>query len=129
MNILAYNPGHDGAVAFLKDGHLVFSIEAEKNSNYRYSPISTHDVFRILGELNEAPDVICTGGWWPRDNFEHLHGSNIHVDYRGTAKTEIIAEQRKFLGKNIHYFSSSHERSHLLCAYGMSETVMRNCTV
>ncbi|WP_114940821.1 carbamoyltransferase C-terminal domain-containing protein [Mucilaginibacter endophyticus] len=120
MNILAYNPGHDGAVAFLKDGHLVFSIEAEKNSNYRYSPVSTHDVFRILGELEEEPDVICTGGWWPRDNFEYLHGSNIHVGYRGTTQTERITDQRKFLGKNIDYFSSSHERSHLLCAYGMS---------
>ncbi|NCD67899.1 carbamoyltransferase C-terminal domain-containing protein [Mucilaginibacter agri] len=120
MNILAYNPGHDGGVAFLKDGHLLFSIEAEKNSNYRYSPVSTHDVFRILGELEEAPDVICAGGWWPRDNFEYLHGCNIHVGYRGTTKTDIIADQRKFLGKNIDYFSSSHERSHLLCAYGMS---------
>ena len=67
MNILSYNPGHDGAIAYLKDAHLLVSIEAEKNSNYRYSPISSHDVFNVLGELDEMPDVICTGGWWPRE--------------------------------------------------------------
>lgn len=58
MKILAYNPGHDGAIAYLIDGHLKFSIEAEKNSNYRYSPVSSHDVFNILGELDEIPDII-----------------------------------------------------------------------
>ena len=67
MNILSYKPDHDGAIAYLKDAHLQFSIEAEKNSNYRYSPISTHDVFSALGELDELPDVICAGGWWPRE--------------------------------------------------------------
>jgi hydroxymethyl cephem carbamoyltransferase len=43
VNILSYNPGHDGAIAYLREGRLVFSIEAEKNSNYRYSPVSSHD--------------------------------------------------------------------------------------
>jgi len=47
MNILSYNPGHDGAISSLKDAHLLFSIEAEKNSNYRYSPKSSHDVFNV----------------------------------------------------------------------------------
>ena len=73
MNILSYNPAHDGAIAYLRDARLRFSIEAEKNSNYRYSPISSHDVFNVLGEVDEMPDVICTGGWWPRE--EHLLGA------------------------------------------------------
>ena len=63
MNILSYKPDHDGTIAYLKDAHLLFSIEAEKNSNYRYSSVSIHDVFNVLGELDELPDVICTGGW------------------------------------------------------------------
>lgn len=120
MNIISYNPGHDGAMAYLKDAHLRVSIEAEKNSNYRYSPISSHDVFNALGELDEIPDVICTGGWWPRDHYEFLHGSHVHVGYRGLAKSDVIVDQRRLLGKPVHYFSSSHERSHLLCAFGMS---------
>lgn len=120
MNILSYNPGHDGAIAYLKDGHLIFSIETEKDSNYRYSPVSSPDVFRALGELDEIPDIICAGGWWPNDHHEYMYGSNTYVGYRGESKNDIIADFRKFLGKSVHYYSSSHERSHLLSAYGMS---------
>jgi hydroxymethyl cephem carbamoyltransferase len=120
MNILSYNPGHDGAIACLKDAHLLFSIEAEKNSNYRYSPISSPDVFNVLGELDEIPNVICTGGWWPRDEYEYLRGSRVHVGYRGVSKSDFIVDQRRLLGRPVHYFSSSHERSHVLCAFGMS---------
>jgi predicted NodU family carbamoyl transferase len=118
VNILSYNPGHDGAIAYLKSAHLVLSIEAEKNSNYRYSPISSHDVFNALGELDEMPDVICTGGWWPRE--EHVLGSHALAGYRGVLKSDVIVEQRRLLGRPVQYFSSSHERSHLLCAFGMS---------
>jgi predicted NodU family carbamoyl transferase len=118
MNVLSYNPGHDGAIAYLKRDRLLVSIEAEKNSNWRYSPISSRDVFDALGELDEIPDVICTGGWWPRDHYEYLHGP--HVQYRGVSKSDVIIDQRRLLGRPVHYFSSSHERSHLLCAFGMS---------
>ena len=118
MNILSYNAGHDGAISYLQDAHLVVSVEAEKNSNYRYSPVSSHDVFSVLGELDEIPDVVCTGGWWPRE--ERLLGSHSIAGYRGISKRDFIVDQRCLLGKPVHYFSSSHERSHLLCAFGMS---------
>jgi len=118
VKILSYNPGHDGAIAYLQDAHLVVSIEAEKNSNWRHSPISSRDVFDALGEIDEIPDVICTAGWWPRDHYEYLHGP--HVQYRGVSKSDVIIDQRRLLGRPVHYFSSSHERSHLLCAFGMS---------
>lgn len=120
MKILSYNPGHDGAIVYLKDGRLMFSIETEKNSNYRYSPVSSHDVFNALSKLDEIPDIICVGGWWPRDHHEYLHGSQIHVGYRGVSNSDAIVEQRHLLGRPIQYYSSSHERSHLLCAFGMS---------
>ena len=119
MNIISYNPGHDGAIAYLKDANLLVSIEAEKNSNYRYSPISSHDVFSFLGELDEMPDAICTGGGWlPRE--KHLLGSHTRAEYRGVSKNDFIVDQRRLLGRPVYYFSSSHERSHLLCAFGMS---------
>ena len=35
MNILSFNPAHDGAFAYLEDGHLVASIEAERYVNRR----------------------------------------------------------------------------------------------
>lgn len=118
MNILSYNPGHDGAIAYLKDAHLLFSIESEKNSHYRNSPLSSHDVVDILGELPEVPDVLCTGGWWQSD--DNVTGSRTLAGYRGVSSNDIVTGQRRLLGKPIRYFSSSHERSHLLCAFGMS---------
>lgn len=121
MKILSYNPGHDGSVAYIEDAHLALSVEAEKNSNFRYSPVSSHDVFNTFGEIDGLPDVICTGGWWGRDNFEFLHGPSLHADYRGLAKNEVMTGQRRFLGKSVQTFSSSHERSHILCAFGLSD--------
>lgn len=118
MNILSYNPDHDGSIANLKEASLAFSIEAEKNSSYRYSPISSHDVFRVLSELDEVPDVICTGGWWPRE--AKVLGKKANSGYRGIDKSAILESRGSLLGKPVHYFSSSHERSHILCAFGMS---------
>src|SRR5579863_2073250 len=118
MRILSFNPGHDGAFAYLDNGRLVASIEAEKNSCYRYSPLSVPDVFSVLSELNEVPDVLCKGGWWPG----HAPTSEQHflAGYRGVSNSDIIVKHRRLLGKTVEYFSSSHERSHLLCAFGMS---------
>lgn len=120
MKILSYNPGHDGAVAFLEDGRLIMSIEAEKDSNNRYSPVGISDVLDAIGELDDIPDVICAGGWWPRDHEEYLKGSKINVGYRGISDTDVMVTQKQFLKKQIKYFSSSHERAHILCAFGMS---------
>ena len=118
MNILSYNPGHDGAFAYLEGGHLVTSIEAEKHSHYRHSPLSVPDVFGVLGELKVIPDVVCRGGWWPSDT--HLSEQPPLAGYHGVSKSDIVICQRRLLGKTVEYFSSSHERSHLLCAFGMS---------
>lgn len=118
MKILSFNPGHDGAFAYIEDAHLITSIEAEKNSRYRYSPLSIPDMFSVLGELKEVPDVICRSGWWPGDtNQSEQH---LIAGYHGVNDSDIIIGQQRFLGKNLRYFSSSHERSHLLCAFGMS---------
>ncbi len=120
VKILSYNPGHDGAIALLQDARLTMSIEAEKDSNYRYSSASIVDLLNVVGELEEIPDVICMGGWWPRDHHEYLHGSKHNAGYRGLSKNDIILGKRKFLTREVEYFSSSHERSHILCAFGMS---------
>src|SRR5580692_5919635 len=118
MKILSFNPGHDGAFAYLEGGHLVASIEAEKNSRYRHSPLSVPDVFSVLGELNEVPDVLCKGGWWHGD--ARMSEQHVFAGYHGVSNSDIIVGQTRLLGKTVEYFSSSHERSHLLCAFGMS---------
>lgn len=117
MKILSYNPGHDGAFACIENGRLVFSIEAEKNSNYRHSSLSVPDIFDALAELDVVPDVLCKGGWWPGDT---QHGRETVAEYRGSGHNHVLVSKKRLLGKTIDFFSSSHERSHLLCAFGMS---------
>ena len=118
MIILSYNPGHDGAFAYLEDGQLVASLETEKNSRYRYSPLAVPDVFTVFSELKEVPDVLCRSGWWSNDT--HLPEQQCIAGYHGINNSDIIIGKRCLLGKAVEYFSSSHERSHLLCAFGMS---------
>jgi len=117
MKILSYNPGHDGAFAYVEDGRLVFSIEAEKDSRYRHSSLTVPDAFDALAEIQNVPDVLCRGGWWPGDL---PHGQHTMADYRGSHRDQVVVSQRRLLGKTIDVFSSSHERSHILCAFGMS---------
>lgn len=118
MIVLSYNPGHDGAFAYLEDGRLVSSIEAEKNSHYRHSALSVPSVFSVFSELKAVPDVLCRGGWWPSD--AHQSEKSGLAGYHGVRKSDIVVGKMCILGKTIKYFSSSHERSHLLCAFGMS---------
>ena len=119
MKILSFNPGHDGTFAYIEDGELVTSVEAEKHSHYRHSPLSVSDVFSIIGELKEVPDVLCRGGWWPYDT--NLSEQRLNAGYHGISNNDIISDEQRLFGKTIKYFSSSHERSHLLCAFGMSK--------
>ena len=117
MIVMSYNPGHDGAFAYLEDGQLVASIEAEKNSRYRHSPLSVPDVLSVLGELKEVPDVLCRSGWYSET---HLSEQRDLAGYHGVRNGDIVVGKRRLLGRTVEYFSSSHERSHLLCAFGMS---------
>lgn len=122
MKILSYNPGHDGAIAYLENGRLVFSIEAEKNSGYRYSPISVPDFFDVAGMIDGTPEVVCRGGWWPSD--QSIFEQSCNAGYHGVPESGVIVKNGTLFGKSIKKFSSSHERSHLLCSYGMSDLPM-----
>jgi predicted NodU family carbamoyl transferase len=124
MKILSYNPGHDGAIAFLQDSRLMFSIESEKDSNYRYSAVSVTDVLDAVGLLGDIPDVICMSGWWPLHHHEYLYGSHRNSGYRGLSCANSIVDKGRLLRGKADYFSSSHERSHILCAFGMSALPM-----
>jgi hydroxymethyl cephem carbamoyltransferase len=96
MKILSYNPGHDGAIAFLQGARLMMSIESEKDSNYRYSNLSIDQALDIIGELEEMPEIICMGGWWPRDHHEYLYGSLNNFGYRGVSKNDFIVKKAAF---------------------------------
>lgn len=121
MDILSYNPGHDGAVCLIRDRRLVFSIEAEKDSGYRYSHLAVPELLDATTNLDKVPEVLCMSGWWPLDHHEYRFGSHRNGGYRGIRPDDAILETGRLFRGKTDYFSSSHERAHILCAFGMSD--------
>ncbi|WP_164908351.1 MULTISPECIES: carbamoyltransferase C-terminal domain-containing protein [Yersinia] len=115
MKILSFKPGHDGSISYIKDSKLIFSHEAEKGSGFRYCNITTECIIEALSTINDAPDIIALSGWSSGNN---PHNHDIGAGYFGLELTKPV--KMNFLKHDVFYFTSSHERSHLLCAYGMS---------
>jgi hydroxymethyl cephem carbamoyltransferase len=111
--VLAFNPGHDGAVAALRNGTLAFSIEAEKNSFPRYMHAGPELFLEALIRVGERPDVIAVSGW----DFDEIRGDN---EYFGTSERLTSLRQAGLFGTCCKIYRSTHERSHIFCSYGLS---------
>lgn len=118
MDILAFKPGHDGHIAYINNGNLEFSIESEKDSGPRYAEISPSLYFKALQLLKKTPDVFAICGWF--SGHISINSRQTETGYQGHTEKSIFSETRKIMGKDINFFSSPHERSHLLCSYGLS---------
>ena len=117
MKIFAYKPGHDGHVALIEDGRLVFSIEAEKDSGPRYAPITSELIFHGLSLVDAPIDAIAVSGWMK--SFRPM-ADPIGSGYFGADAQENTDRKSKLAGADVRVFSSSHERSHILGSYAMS---------
>lgn len=128
MKILAFKPGHDGSVAYLRDGHLVFSYEAEKDSFPRFSELHPSALLQALGEIEEVPDLFAISGWHRGYSAE---SEGVGGGYFGHEVSSVQFRPGKIFGMRTNIFESSHERSHLFCSYGLSPFVGRdaNCLV
>lgn len=117
MKILSYKPGHDGHAAYLDGPRLAFSIEAEKDSWPRYASVSPSLQARCFDLIDDIPDVVAISGW-----VKGFHSVSAPVEggYWGTGEETIVDRPQKLFGRDVRFFSSSHERSHLLCSYGLS---------
>lgn len=117
MKILSYKPGHDGHVAYVEDRALKFSIEAEKDSWPRYASVTPSLHLRCLEAIDDVPDVVALSGW-----VKGFHSISAPVEggYFGHDESTIVDRTQKLVGRTVRFFSSSHERSHVLCAYGLS---------
>jgi hydroxymethyl cephem carbamoyltransferase len=106
-------PGHDGAVAAVEDGNLLFSLEGEKDSRRRYLTAQTTDLLVLAEHLGALPDVIGVSGW-------HRQGESGKVG--GGYGGPNVATQREgeLFGKKVTVFSDSHERSHIMGTIGMA---------
>ncbi len=115
MRILALKPGHDGHITSVNDGVLDFSLEAEKDSGHRYAEVDGINFATALSRLEQTPDVYALSGWASGDRPA---GRHIGAGYFGVDRTEMGGV--RMCGENLHYFSSTHERSHLMCSYALS---------
>jgi hydroxymethyl cephem carbamoyltransferase len=114
MLVLGLNPGHDGAAAAVMDRALLFSMEAEKDSYPRYSPLNAATVLNAVEHLGEIPDVVAFTGGIKYGVANHRVGAG----YLGAR--QIDERRMNFLGKRIAHFSSTHERAHVMSAIGMA---------
>jgi hydroxymethyl cephem carbamoyltransferase len=113
--IAAVKPGHDGAVAILEDDTLLVSLEAEKDSFPRHETLTPTALLNAAACAPRVPDVIAVGGW-------HRRGprgfGSIEAEYLGVS--DVRHAQRAWFGQPVRFFTSSHERSHVMMAVGMA---------
>ena len=113
--ILGLKDGHDGAAALIISNHLEFSVEAEKDNGLRFSSVTPDVLLKIFHMINNPVDIVAQSGWSRGLSSE---SDIIGAGYSGLK--QIIFQKRSVFGHDVTYFSSSHERSHLLCGYGLS---------
>jgi hydroxymethyl cephem carbamoyltransferase len=112
--IVGVKPGHDGAVAVIRDGRLEFSLEAEKDSGHRYADLDVSLLLKAMSMLGTSPDVLAVGGW---HRWVGGRRANIGAGYFGIGRGTLGLE--KILGHDVLHFTSSHERSHVMAAVGL----------
>jgi len=118
MLILSFKEGHDGGVVAIEDGRLLFALEAEKDNYPRYDRLTAEVITRAAGLLDRVPDVVALSGWVK--GFHSVEPPS-RAGYFGVGERAITDEAGKYFGKPVRIFSSTHERSHLMTAYGMAE--------
>lgn len=125
MDILGVKPNHDGGVCLIENGVLKFCLESEKDSHPRHSHLKPADIFRSLSCLARVPEVVAVGGW----HFDLVTASfrgpkDASAGYWGVEEYSLGCSS--LLGHDIKLFTSTHERSHIFCSYGLSS--VRNGT-
>lgn len=113
--ILGAKPGHDGSVVAVEDGRLLFSLEAERDSHARHASLHPGVWLDAASRLDRVPDVVAVGGW---ERGGHGFTGASGAGYFGTQVGEI--ETITLLGQPVRYYTSSHERSHIMMAVGMA---------
>lgn len=136
MKLLGIKVTHDGALALIDEGKLVFSYEMEKlNNNPRYSSflLDLLEIEKILNEYNcnmDKIDKIVIDGW-SKQTLESEEPFSQEIDlgkgeflldlaeYGRLITNEIILEVKNFNidAMGIEYNSYLHVSSHVLGAY------------
>jgi predicted NodU family carbamoyl transferase len=118
MKILAMKPGHDGSLALVdaQAGHLAWSLEPEKDSFPRYEALHPDQFLHAAQQLDAMPDVWALSGWVKGG----ATAAPIGAGYRGHDRSALYHHRTRLFGTEVHYFTTSHERSHIWCSYALS---------
>jgi predicted NodU family carbamoyl transferase len=122
MLILSMKEGHDGGITAIEDGKLLFALESEKDNYPRYDRLTGEAMVRAAGLLDRLPDVVALGGWV---KGEHSVEPQSRTGYYGVGARAVSDEPGTFFGKQVRYFSSTHERSHIYTSLGMAPPAAR----
>jgi hydroxymethyl cephem carbamoyltransferase len=109
MKIIGLHTEHDGAVAILQDGRLTVYVEAQKDNHIRYAKLNGNKLNDALQYLEGEPDVVAIGGWFGRDS-----------GYHGCEDALISVAPLDDSDTHTQRFTTSHERAHIFCAYGLA---------
>src|SRR5215469_10977129 len=103
LTILSCHPGHDGASAFVRNGELVFSHEAEKDNLKRHAKLTPSLLFESLSEIGDAPRILAISGWVkqflevPKTARHHTFHSVVPSDagYYGVGPPSVLQQEIK----------------------------------
>lgn len=124
MNILGIKTTHDGALALIDNGRLIFSHEMEKiNNSPRYSNfmLNLPGIDKILGNYGynlDQVDQIVLDGWGEVEmDFGKGKFPLKFADYGLDIPGPSILKEATFDGCGFRYNSYSHISGHILGAY------------
>src|SRR6266545_2812116 len=113
MDIVGYKAiGHDGSVCCVTNGTLVYSIEAEKDSNPRHALCSPELFNTLITKRGTEPSIVCGDSECPDGD---------RLNYRGITPDRVIERQMQFRGRPLRYLSVPHEMCHVACAFALSD--------
>lgn len=119
MDVLALKAGHDGSIAYARDGKLEFCHESEKDSYDRHAEITPELLLSAAERISRIPDVIVDSGWskcFPIPPKLSKYGAG----YAGVSGADHRVAMRHLFGKEIQYYSCTHEQAHIMCSYALS---------
>jgi len=125
MLICGVKTTHDGGVALVEDGRLVFSTEMEKlGNNERYAKIKDFaTVFELLAEHGYRPedvDHFVLDGWYKTHKVQSWHGQEFEAVLapyrRGLLDDDLL---RAYPGsvQDLPYLSFTHYAGHVASGY------------
>jgi carbamoyltransferase len=133
VRICGVKTTHDGGVALIDDGRLIFSYEMEKlDNNERYSKIGDLAfVFELLedhGYRVEDIDRFVLDGWYKTHKVRPWHGQEVEIvlaPYRRGLTSSDLFHRFSYRAFDLEYDSYTHYAGHVASGYCTSPYAKR----